>query len=123
LRLLNLGQDLQDHPHLGGGITDLRFNDVVIELKVEDKIENRAAIAEKYTSQLTQYEGTQARQVGVVLVLDLTEKNLPPGDIRNDIMLVSVPTHGSSDPDEKHPSKAFVFIINGNTVNPSSYSE
>lgn len=121
--MLNLGQDLQDHPHLGGGITDLRFNDVVIELKVEDKIENRAAIAEKYTSQLTQYEGTQARQVGVVLVLDLTEKNLPPGDIRNDIMLVSVPTHGSSDPDEKHPSKAFVFIINGNTVNPSSYSE
>jgi hypothetical protein len=122
LRFLGLGQDLQDHPHQGGGITDLRFHEVVIELKVENKIETRAAIAKKYSAQLTHYEGTEGRQVGVVLVLDLAEKHLPPGDIRNDIMLVSVPTHGGPDSDKKYPSKAFVFVINGNTINPSSYS-
>lgn len=123
LRLLGLGQDLQDHSHQAGGVTDLRYHEIVIELKVEDKIERRTEIAKKYSSQLTQYEGIEGRQVGVVLVLDLTEKRLPPGDIRNDIMLVSVPTHGGSDVEKKYPSKTFVFVINGNTVNPSSYSE
>jgi hypothetical protein len=113
---------LQDHPNQAGGITDLRYKGVVIELKVEDKISDRKEIAKKYSAQLTQYEGSEARQVGVVLVLDLTPKILPPGDIRNDIFLYDVPTHGDNDNQKRFHSKAFVFVINGNTVNPSSYS-
>ena len=105
-----------------GGITDLRYKGVVIELKVEENISDRNEIAKKYCAQETQYEGSEARQVGVVLVLELTAKILPPGDIRNDIILYDVPTHGGADDQKPFPSKAFVFIINGNTVNPSSYS-
>lgn len=119
---IRLGQDLQDHPGQAGGVTDLRYKGVVIELKVENAISDRSAIAKKYCSQLTQYEAAEPRQVGVVLVLDLTPKTLPPGDIRNDILLVDVSTHGGADQQKKYPSKAFLFVINGNTRNPSSYS-
>lgn len=94
----------------------------MIELKVEDKLSDRKEIAKTYSAQLTQYEGSEARQVGVVLVLDLTPKILPPGDIRNDILLYDVPIHGGDDGQKLYHSKAFVFVINGNKVKPSSYS-
>ena len=91
-------------------------------MKVESGTGDRARIAAKYTAQPTQYAGSEARQVAIALVLDLTKKVRPPGDIRNDILLVDVPTHGGSDVGKPYPSKAFVFVVNGNTRNPSSYS-
>ena len=57
-----------------------------------------------------------------IVVLDLTQKQSPPGDIRNDILLVDVPTHGGPERDKPYPSKAFVLVLNGNVRNPSSYS-
>jgi hypothetical protein len=119
---MRLGQDIQEHPHQAGGITDVRFRGVVTELKVERKNGDRNVIAQSYCPQGTQYQGVEARQVSVALILDLTPKVLPPGDIRNDIMLVDVATHGGPDNKKKYPSKAFVFVINGNTADPSSYS-
>jgi predicted NACHT family NTPase len=117
-----LGEDVQEHPSQAGGYTDIRYRGVVIELKVEEDNGDRSYICQKYTKQATQYEGVEARQVSVVLVLDITPKHDPPGDIRNDILLVDVPTHGGKDDEKKHPSKAFVFVINGNLQNPSAYS-
>jgi hypothetical protein len=113
---------VQDHPHQAGGIVDIRYRGVVVELKVERSISDRRLIAQKYTAQATQYEGVEARQVAVVLVLDLTSKDRPPGDIRNDVLLVDVPTHGSDEGASVFPSKAFVFVINGNLRSPSDYS-
>ncbi len=117
-----LGPDVQEHPHQAGGIPDIRFRGVIVELKVEKENGNRNHIAKKYAAQAVQYASPEARQVSILLVLDLTEKENPPGDIRNDIMLTDVPTHGTVDSAEKFPSKAFVFVINGNMKNPSSYS-
>jgi len=119
---MRLGQDVQEHPHQAGGITDLRFRGVITELKVESKNGDRKAIAQSYCPQAAQYQGVEARQVSVALILDLTPKILPPGDIRDDIMLVDVVTHGGTDDQKNYPSKAFVFVINGNTADPSSYS-
>ena len=119
---MRLGQDLQEHPQQAGGITDLRFRGVVIELKVETKSGDPNEIANNCVSQLIQYEGVEGRQVGIALVLDLTPKERPTGDTRNNILLVDVPTHGGQDEDKKYPSKAFVFIVNGNTRNPSDYA-
>lgn len=116
---MRLGAEVQEHGEQAGGITDIRYRGVVVELKVEKGTDDRTRIAAKFTAQPTQYAGAEARQVSIALVLDLTRKVRPPGDIRNDILLVDVPTHGGVG---AYPSKAFVFVVNGNTRNPSSYS-
>ena len=117
-----LGQDVQEHPNQAGGITDIRYRGVIVELKVEDENGDREYISQKYTAQAAQYAGVEARQVSILLVLDLTDKDKPPGDIRNDIILTDVETHGGDDRAKRFPSKAFVFVINGNMKSPSTYS-
>ena len=117
-----LGQDVQEHPIQAGGITDIRYRGVIVELKVERENGNREYISNKYTTQSVQYAGIEARQVAILLVLDLTCKDKPPGDIRNDIILSDVETHGGDYETKEFPSKAFVFVINGNMKSPSTYS-
>lgn len=119
LRLL-LGEGVKEGIRQGGGITDIVYNGIVVELKVEKVDGDRRAIANAYSQQATQYEGVEARQVAIVLVLDVTPKSNPPGDIRNDVLLTSVPTHGGVA--QQFPSKALVFVVNGNLQNPSAYS-
>jgi hypothetical protein len=121
LRLM-LGQDVQEHPNQAGGIPDIRFRGVIVELKVERHNGDRAHISKKYASQSAQYAGVEARQVSIILVLDLTSKDKPPSDIRNDIILTGVPTHGGDDRTKAFPSSTFVFVINGNMKSPSTYS-
>jgi hypothetical protein len=122
LRLI-LGQDVQEHTAQAGGSTDIRYCGVIVELKVEKKNSDRKHMAQKYSSQVTQYAGVEARQVSILLVLDLTEKLKPTGDIRDDIFLQDVETHGGDDSVKKFPSKVFVFVINGNMKSPSHYSK
>lgn len=119
---LALGEDVEEHPSQAGGYTDLRYYGVVIELKVESENGDREYICNKYSKQVVQYESVEGRQVSVLLVLDLTPKLLPPGDIRNDIFLVDVSTHGGGNDFKRYPSKTFVFVINGNIQQPSAYS-
>ena len=119
---LKLGQDVQEHTSQAGGVTDIRYRGVIVELKVEKRDSDREHIAKKYTAQPTQYASVEARQVSILLVLDLTTKEKPPGDIRNDIILTDVETHGGDDSVKDFPSKAFVFIVNGNMRSPSDYS-
>lgn len=114
--------EVQEHSQQAGGITDIRFRGVIVELKVEDENGDRSYLAQKYSGQATQYAGVEAKQVSILLILDLTEKVNPPGDIKNDIFLSDVPTHGAREVPQEFPSKVFVFVVNGNTRNPSSYS-
>jgi hypothetical protein len=118
-----LGESITEGSKIAGGKIDLKYNSKVIELKVEHKNGDRKFLCEQYTKQPTQYQGVEAQQVSIVLVLDLTPKENPPGDIRNDIILVDVPTHGGAGTDKKYPSKAILFVINGNLKNPSDYSQ
>ena len=116
---MKLGQDVQEGPKQAGGITDIRFRGCIVELKVEGSISDRDQLFEKYAAQPTQYQRVEARSVAILLVLDLSEKAKPTGDIRNDVMLGKVKTHGG---DGKYPSWAFLFIVRGNVKSPSSYS-
>jgi hypothetical protein len=119
---LQLGQDVQSHPSQAGGNTDIRYRGVIVELKVERKNGDRAHICRKYAPQAVQYAGVEARQVSVLLVLDLTIKDRPPGDIRNDILLTRVETHGGEDSAKTFPSMTITFVVNGNMKSPSDYS-
>jgi hypothetical protein len=67
---MRLGEDVQEHGHQGGGITDVRYRGVIVELKVEKDTGDRSTISEKYAAQPTQYQGSEARQVSILLVLD-----------------------------------------------------
>ena len=122
LRLKLGAEQVQEHTAQAGGFTDIRYRGLIVELKVEKENGDRAHLAQKYTRQPAQYAGVEARQVSVLLVLDLTEKTNPPGSTLNDISLVDAATHGASGGHLKFPSKAFMFVVNGNTKNPSSYS-
>ena len=114
-----LGQDVQEHPSQAGGIPDIRYRGVIVELKLEKENGDRSYISKKYTAQAAQYAGVEAIQVSILLVLDLTIKDRPPGDIRNDIILTDVETHGGDNKAKEFPSKSVVFIINGNMNSPS----
>lgn len=116
-----LGQEVVEAPKQAGGITDIKFRNVAVELKVEKTNGDRVYISEKYSKQPVQYSGVDANQVSVLFVLDLTPKTHPPGDIRNDIMLQPVDSHGGEA--KGFPSEVFVFVINGNLNNPSDYSK
>jgi hypothetical protein len=117
-----LGPDVEEHTNQAGGITDIKYRGVIAELKVESSNGDRQAIAASYSGQTTQYQGVEGRQVGVAVILDVTEKVAPPGDVRNDILLCEVATHGNATGSSAYPSFVFVFVINGNTRSPSSYS-
>jgi hypothetical protein len=119
---LKLGEDIQEHPSQAGGHTDIKFRGTVIELKVEHQESDRKSIGERYSAQAAQYQSVEGKQISIVLVLDLTPKINPPSDIRNDIFLVDVVTHGGDDSNKPYPSKAFIFVVNGNMKKPSEYS-
>ena len=42
-----LGQDVQEHPKQAGGLTDIRYRGVIVELKVEKKNGDRKHILEE----------------------------------------------------------------------------
>jgi hypothetical protein len=119
---LKLGTDIQEHPSQAGGYIDIRYRGIVVELKIEKENGDRKYIGERYSAQAVQYQSVEGKQVSVVLVLDLTPKISPPSDIRNDIFLVSIPTHGGEDSEKQYQSKAFIFVVNGNMKKPSEYS-
>ena len=122
LRISLGASDVQEHPKQAGGIPDIRFRGVIVELKVEDENGDLSHLAAKYARQATQYASAEARQVSILLILDLTEKANPPGDIRNGIFVTDVPTHGAGDAKPPYPAKALIFVVNGNMRDPSSYS-
>ncbi len=119
---LILGEDVHSAGRLAGGILDLRYKERIIELKVERSDANRLTMAQSYSQQSTQYQAVEGQQISILLVLDVTEKINPPGDIRNDVLIVDVPTHGGADQEKQYPSKTFLFCVNGNIKSPSFYS-
>lgn len=119
---LQLGPEVLEGPRKAGGIQDIQFRGTTLELKVECSIRDHQKIAEKYSSQATQYSGVEGRQASLLLVLDVTEKVEPPGDIRNNVITRDVPTHGNPPGQSAFPSFAIVFIVGGNFKSPSSYS-
>ena len=80
-----LGQEVTEGERLGGGVTDVRFRSSTIELKVERVLKDAKAIFRTYTAQPTQYGSAAGGQLGIVCVLDLTEKDEPPGRTRETI--------------------------------------
>lgn len=121
LRIL-LGPDVKDGPRQAAGITDIQYRSVTIELKVETRISERKEIFDRYGSQAVQYGSGVGSQLGILCVLDMTEKDVPPAPPQNSIQLLSPPVHGFPKGDAPFPARLAVMVLDGNLRAPSSYS-
>jgi hypothetical protein len=121
LRMTELGGEVREAETVGGGVLDLRYRNVVIELKVEYRIKDRKRLREKYTSQPCQYT-IASIPLSITCILDMTEKEDVPSIVANDLSLESPPVHGYGSEPPSYPSKVAVVIIEGNLRSASSYS-
>jgi hypothetical protein len=114
-----IGSELEEHPHAAGGITDLSFRSIRLELKYEDEHFVTQKDAERFVPQTAQYVAGSDRRLGVLAILDCFPKSEAPGSVANDIFVKIVqPTGG-----EGLPICVAVVIVRGNLSKPSSLSK
>jgi len=111
----DIGEHLQSHPEAAGGITDLTFRDIPIELKVENSKVLFPKDFSKFFDQTAAYAIGLGKRVGVLSVLKSSPKSAPVGVVENDIE-VFVHQTGQS------PIAIVVVVVRGGFPKPSSYS-
>lgn len=111
----DIGEELQNHPGAAGGITDLTFRDITIELKVENHKVIQTKDCSKYFAQTAAYALALGKRIGVLCVLESTKKTSPVGLFEEDIAVM---------PHKVGQSQILivVVVIRGGFPKPSSYS-
>jgi hypothetical protein len=117
-----LGEEVQEAPRQAGGPTDIKYRSITIELKVEDRISDRRRMIEKYCAQPVQYSSGSGSRLGILCILDQTEKYNPPANPQNQIVIETPPVHGFTEGIAPYPTKIAVVVIDGKLRLPSSYS-
>jgi hypothetical protein len=113
-----IGSELEEHPAAGGGITDLSFRRVRIELKVESARLVTPELAGEFSGQTAQYVAGSDRRLGVLAILDMSPKYTAPHGVVNDLFLKTVePQRGA-----KTPIVIGVIVVRGNLARPSDLS-
>lgn len=113
-----IGSQLEEHPHAAGGITDLSFRRIRLELKVECETIVTNETAAQFVQQTAQYVSGSDRRFGILAILDCSPKAEAPGLIADDITLKTVPHPGSLG----MPLYVGIIIIRGNLSKPSALS-
>jgi hypothetical protein len=67
--------ELDEHPHAAGGITDLSFRGIRIELKFEDAKPVDLNVCERFMAQTVSYVIANGKRVGILCVLDNSPKS------------------------------------------------
>jgi hypothetical protein len=114
-----IGRRIQEAPKLGGGITDLLFERIVDELKIDH---NGIGIdeADRYDRQPTQYASAGDCPISMLTILDDSPKTDPPGVQSNYMQWVYPKLYGASNP--RVPSMVAVVIIPIGFPVPSKWS-
>jgi hypothetical protein len=73
-----IGAKLDEHAHASGGITDLSFQGIPIELKAQSKRTLSLDDCSQYVEQTASYVAAKGKVCGVLCVLDCTSKTLAP---------------------------------------------
>jgi hypothetical protein len=114
-----IGPDIEEHPHAAGGITDLSYKRIRIELKVESDHYVTMKGAQGYSNQPAQYVAGSSRRLGVLCFLDISRKTDAPVLVANDMKLFVIqPPEGKGEV----PLFLGIVIIRGNLAKPSSLS-
>lgn len=106
---------------LSGGRVEIRYKNIIAELKVERTISDRDKMIEQYTKQPGAYAAATGAQLSILCILDLTAKMNPPAITARNVFLLSPSHHGFED--DSTLSRLAVIIIDGNTPNPSAYKK
>jgi hypothetical protein len=114
-----LGGRLTRRDAVAGGFDDLLHDAIIAELKVERRKAVSVADCAKYLGQPVQYGVGCGSQLSILVVLDHSGKQAPPGVIENYVGWLKPALHGMDDP--RYPSMVGVLIINSNPV-PSTWS-
>jgi hypothetical protein len=111
-----VGAELEEHPHVSGGITDLSFRSIRLELKVVHNHHVTRDDVLKYLPQVSQYVAASDKRFGMLCVLDSSAKDSAPGLPSEDMSYEVV--RGPSG--QGLPIGIGVVVIRGNLAVPSS---
>ena len=111
----DIGEHLQGHPEAAGGITDLTFRDIPIELKAENSKVLFPKDFSKFFDQTAAYAIGLGKRIGVLSVLEASPKSAPVGVVEDDIEVFVHQTGQSS-------IVIVVVVVRGGFPKPSSYS-
>jgi len=112
----SIGVELEEHPHVGGGITDLSFRGIRIELKVENDRQLSLVDCERFAQQTQSYVVSSGRKIGVLCVLDSSNKISAPFPAEDGLAVIKCNQAGS-------PVFVVVVLIQGNLRRPSDFSK
>jgi hypothetical protein len=105
---------------VAGGFDDLLHDDVIAELKVSRGAPITVDECFRYLGQPAQYGVGRGSQLSVLVVLDHSRKEAPPGVIENYVDWLKPSLHGLNDP--RYPTLVGVIIVNTNLPIPSAWS-
>jgi hypothetical protein len=111
----SIGAELDEHPHAAGGITDLSFRGIRVELKVELTQNMVLDDCARYLEQTASYVAANGKRLGVLCVLDCSPKQRP-----------AFPAEDGLGVQMHQVTETVVFVITiliqGNLASPSSFS-
>ena len=114
-----IGSWLEVHAHAGGGITDLSFKGIRVELKVVPEGDARGqvtpSVVAPFFGQAAQYTRASDRRLGILCVLDSTIKTSVPAHPADDLAVEQVEGPETS-------TLLGVVVIRGNLARPSDLS-
>jgi hypothetical protein len=115
-RIPTIASELEEHAQAGGGITDLSFRGIRIELKFEPKKTLALADCTAFAEQTVSYVVATGKRVGILCVLDCSPKTAAafPADAGIDVLIVN--------PTKQAPVYVVVILIQGNLARPSDLS-
>ena len=111
-----IGEFLESHLEASGGITDLTFKGIPIELKIEKSKVLFAKDFTNYFNQTASYSIALGKKVGILSVLECTEKKATPVGVVEDDIDFFIHQTGQS------VVAIIVVVIRGGLPKPSSYS-
>jgi hypothetical protein len=111
-----IGSELEEHPHVSAGITDLSFRHTRLELKfIDDHYVTRDDVL-LHLPQTIQYIAGSDRRFGVLCILDVSPKQGAPGSVGDDVSYeVSLGPSGRG-----LPIGVGTIIVRGNLSRPST---
>jgi hypothetical protein len=92
-----IGRRIQEAPKLGGGITDLLLERIVVELKIDHTGIDIDSVGQ-YGRQPTQYAAASDCPISMLIILDDSPKSEPPGVQSNYMRWAYPKLHGVSRP-------------------------
>jgi hypothetical protein len=110
-----IGCALEEHPHAAGGITDLSFKGIRLELKSEPDTQMRLEDCRQFVAQAASYAVASGKRIAVLCVLDCSKKTKPPFPVEDGI---GVLVHQS----ESSATFVVTVLLQGNLARPSSHS-